>query len=153
MAVLVGALAAVAVIAVQMVSAAPTPKSGTSYAATGTGTPYVNPVTIASVTVPAGRYHVTGTVSVHSGAIPSAAADPQFTHLACDLKSGTATLGTAESSMELGGYSSLALDGVIDASSAGAAGVAIYVSCRDDLPSSASATVVADSVVSIVSQP
>jgi hypothetical protein len=111
---------------------------------------------IADMTVAAARYHVTATVLVHDGG-PVASPElsgGRITTIQCDLKSGSTVLTSARTSIDLGGYASVALDDVLDASAAGAPGVDISVSCSGSGPDSiGSATIVADSMVSIVILP
>ncbi|HUQ43794.1 MAG TPA: hypothetical protein VM451_05190 [Candidatus Limnocylindria bacterium] len=155
-------VAAIALIAVQVAAAAPAAaKAGTSYFTTKNADVASSWTNVATMKVPPGKYHITASLLIenfHYGADPGSADDISGTainRIDCSLTAYGETTGYALTSLSAGGFASVSLDGVVDASRATAAsGVEIYVNCRTNDASAVSpsigATVVADAVTAIV---
>jgi hypothetical protein len=146
------AVAALALLATQLVSAAPAAKVGTSYWTTGSERVTANGLIIKSMNVPAAKYHVTATVLLENN-IPGEAPGGYVNRIYCTLFAYGSDLSFAETSLEGGGYATVALDGVIDASRA-TPDAFIDVECRtfdatSPMPS-AGVTIVADVMSGIV---
>ena len=157
------ALAIVTILAVQVAVAAPTSvtKAGTSYYTTegaDVGRFFTN---VATMQVPPGRYHITASILVenfHYGPVAGDADDivgPAIRKLYCQMNADGITVGAAEANLDAGGFESLVIDGVIDASRASAAvGVWIYLDCQTEDPNAVppwvGANLVADTVAAVV---
>lgn len=154
-----GVLLAGLALGTQVVSAAPAAKTGTSYYTNGGVRVPSLGIIAAQMTIPPGKYHVTATVEIENrgpGGLPediwTGAAVNKFW---CSMTAYGNTIGYAVTSLMEGGFASLTLDGVIDASNAPtASGTFIDVECRaegdvDPLPY-AGTQIVADSMTGIV---
>ena len=155
-------VAVIALIAVQVAAAAPAAaKAGTSYFTTEGADVGSDWTTVAFMKVPPGRYHITASLLIenfHYGPDPGSADDisgPAINRIDCSMNAWGETTGYALTSLSAGGYASVSLDGVVNASSATtASGVEIQVSCKTNDASAVAptigATVVADGVTAIV---
>jgi hypothetical protein len=155
-------LAAIAIVAVQIVVAAPSSaKPGTSYYTTegaDVGRFFTN---VATMQVPPGRFHITASILVENFHYGPDAGDeddivgPAIRRLYCQMNADGITVGGAEANIDAGGFESMVIDGVVDASRASAAvGVWIYLDCQTEdlnaIPPWVGANLVADTVSAIV---
>lgn len=110
-----GGIAAIVLIAAQVTTAAPAVKVGTSYYTNG-GREVPNlGVVVASMTIPAGKYHVTATVLLDNN-VPGAGAGAYVNEVYCSLFGAGITIQATNQSLGAGEFENLTLDGVTDGS-------------------------------------
>jgi hypothetical protein len=146
------AVAGVALVAAQVASAAPAAKVGTSYWTGGSERVTANGLIIKSMNVPPGKYHITATVLIENN-VPQEAPGGYLSRVMCDVFAYGNSF-TALTSVDAGGFASLAIEGVVDASRS-TTNVFIDVECRTSDPAAtplpyADATIVADVMSGIV---